>query len=388
MPITPEQLDRLQRAFRPHSPIEDPNAFFGRERERASVHEAITRPGLQVVVYGEPGCGKTSLVYVSTSEFQRVKVFCERDADFSRILRDIAWEFHSLNPQRRVYDAAQNTITFDGVSLPLEGMTPNNLLSILPKESPFCVILDELDRVQDRRAIKLLAELTKNVATKHPNLTFIMVGVAATTDQLLQGHTSNFRNLLQVPLGRMEEPELKAVLTRGEQVLGLTFSANVSDQIVSLCDRSPYYLHLLATASARAALDAGSPTVDMDDLAAGCRDAAAGADELLRETYELAILSNRGSRIYQRIIWGMANLAPKANNVADIRLEVNNIALTEADMPVTAQAVGGALRRLASADKRHIVHQPITGVYSFINPLMKGFIRLLRYRPCPGPAPS
>ena len=220
MPITAEQVERLHTAFRPHFPIEDPDAFFGRERERTRVREALTQAGLQVVVYGERGCGKTSLVNVATSGFQGVKVFCEREADFARIMRDIAWAVHQLDPETRVYDAARDTITVNGTVIPLNGMTGNNLLSILPADVPFCVILDELDRVQDRRAIQLLAELTKNAATKHRNLTFIMVGVATTADDLLEGHASNFRNLLQVQLDRMEEPELSAILTRGESTGG------------------------------------------------------------------------------------------------------------------------------------------------------------------------
>jgi hypothetical protein len=76
----------------------------------------------------------------------------------------------------------------------------------------------------------------------------------------------------------------------------------------------------------------------------------------------------------------MANLAPKANNLADITLEANNIALSEADNPVTPQAIGRALRQLTSAEKRSIVYQPMQGVYGFTNPLMKGFIKLVRYR--------
>jgi hypothetical protein len=380
MEITPEQLFQLQTAFRPHFPIEDPNAFFGRERERTLVREALSQPGLQVVVYGEHGCGKTSLVNVATLDHQCVKVFCEKDADFARILRDIALELQKLEPEKIIYDAAQNTLRVGGIVLPVGDMSGNNLLSIVPADRSLCIILDELDRIKERKAIELIAELTKNVATRRPNLTFVMVGVAKTADELLIGHASNFRNILQVQLDRMEESELRAILNRGEQVLGIRFSEAASNEILSLCDRMPYYLHLLAKGAARAAMEARSPTVEVDDLMLGAREAANGADQQLRNTYDHAIMSERGTHIYQRIIWGMANLAPKNNNVADISVQVNNIALGEDDKPVTSQAIGSALRRLASAEKGQIVYQPIPGVYSFTNPLMKGFIRLVRYR--------
>jgi hypothetical protein len=208
-----------------------------------------------------------------------------------------------------------------------------------------------------------------------------MVGVATTADDLLEGHASNFRNLLQVQLDRMEEQELTAILTRGEHVLGITFHPDAAAQILILCDRSPYYLHLLAKGAARAALNAGAPTIEMDDVMSGCREAAARADQQLRNAYDAASIPERGTRIYQRIIWAMANLSPRVNNVADIRLEVNNIALGEGDAEVTPQAVSRALRLLASSQKGQIVYQPMgtPGVYCFSNPLMKGFVRLVRY---------
>ena len=103
--------------------------------------------------------------------------------------------------------------------------------------------------MKDRGAISSLAELT-NTATNRPNITLILVGVAETADSLLAGHGSNFRNLREVPLGRMEEPELLAILNRGERVLGIKFSDDVTRAMVS-SSTMPYYLHLLATNAAR-----------------------------------------------------------------------------------------------------------------------------------------
>src|SRR5579872_1744121 len=144
MPLTPEQLQLLQTAFRPHAAIEDPASFFGRDREKTRVREALSEPGLQVVIYGEPGCGKTSLANVATEGFPRIKVFCEADADFGRILRDTALEFQKSDPHRIIYDALKDAITVAGTVLPLGKMSGNSLLSIFPNDTRLCVILDEL----------------------------------------------------------------------------------------------------------------------------------------------------------------------------------------------------------------------------------------------------
>lgn len=379
MPISPEKFQLLQTVFRPHAAIEDPDSFVGRVEERRRVREAVSTPGLQVVIYGEPGCGKTSLANVATRGFLSLKVFCEADANFARILRDIAMQYQKTDPARLQYNASNDTICVAGITLPVGRMTGNNFLSLLPSDSPLCILLDELDRVVDRAAVGAIAELIKNAATTRPNLTFIMVGVAETANGVLAGHASNYRNIRQIRLGRMPVQELRGILNRGEQLLNITFSEEAAAEMLQLCDGLPYYLHLWAKSAARHALELGSPTVELDDLVKGSREAAADADQQLRTTYDHAILCEKGTRIYKRILWAMANLPEDSNNSAVIANETNKITLDATDSLEKTRAVDKALQRLASEAKGMILLQPIDGVYKFASPLMKGFIRLIRY---------
>jgi hypothetical protein len=404
MPLTSEQLKLLQTAFRPHAAIEDPDSFFGRDREMEKLREALTEAGLQVIVYGEPGCGKTSIANVATKDFPRLKVFCEADADFAGILRDTALGLSALDPQRYVYDGLKGTMSVAGTILPLGKMTGNGLLSLLPKADPFCVIFDEIDRVKDKRVVAAIAELAKNAATTCPDVTFVLVGVAETAGGLLHGHSSNFRNILELPLDRMREPGMRDILSHGEKVLSITFSDEVSTEIIQLCDGMPYFLHLLAKHAAKAAMEVRAPTVEMDDLLRGSVEAAGAADQQLRTNYDLAIMAdgeigilrrlfrtvsdlviNRehiadtSTSVYQRIIWAMASLPKKGNNVAEITSQTNKIKIEALDGDLTENIVRSALKRLTTKEKGQLLSQPFPGIYSFSSPLMKGFVRLVRY---------
>ncbi len=379
MPITSEQRTLLSTAFRPHAPIEEPSSFIGRESELERVRDAITSPGLHVVVYGERGCGKTSLANVATSAVPRLQVFCEENATFATLLRDAALKYQALHPSEVVFDAISDSIRTRGVTLPASALTGNMFLQLLAPGQALCIVFDELDRVQDRGLIASLAELAKNAATYHQNLTLVMVGASETADGLLAGHLSNFRNLRQVPLNRMSPVELGGILSRGEGVLGISFGAAVKTEMIVMSDHMPYYLHLLATNAAKSAMNRDASQVSPQDLRAGAQAAAADVDHTLRETYEFATASEKGSHIYRRLVWAMASMDSVVCNVGSINELANQIAVAEGDRDVTPQALGAAIRRLTSDDKRAIVAQVLAGNYKFKHPLMKGFVRLARH---------
>lgn len=379
MPMTPEQRTLLGNAFRPHAPIEDPGSFVGRQEELQRVRHAIHAAGLHVVLYGERGCGKTSLANVATTGTQRIQVFCEETASFETLLRDTALKYQALYPQTVTFDAVNDAIITGGVTLPASRLTGNLFLQLLAKGEPLCIVYDELDRVQDKSLILSLAELAKNAATNHSYVTLVMVGANDTADGLLAGHLSNFRNLRQVSLTRMNITELNGILSRGEAVLSITFNPNVKHEMVQMSDRMPFYLHLLATSAAEFALERDSTVVEAEDLRAATLATARDVDHSLGEMYEFAALSERGSSVYRRLIWAMASMDGSVCNVGAINERANAIARDEGADEVSPQALGAGLKRLTTAGKNEIVVQVTAGNYKFRHPLMKGFVRLVRH---------
>jgi allophanate hydrolase subunit 1 len=87
------------------------------------------------------------------------------------------------------------------------------------------------------------------------------------------------------------------------------------------------------------------------------------------------------TNVYQRTIWAIANLPKKGNSITEIIPQANKIQIAASDVDLSEQTVREALKRLVSTAKRQILVQPIPGIYGFSSPLMKGFVRLVRYRP-------
>lgn len=378
MALNADTLSKLYQAFRPHAPIEETDAFQGRVTERLRVEEALVAPGLHVIIYGERGAGKTSLANVATSATPRVRVFCQKTDSFSALCKDILEQFNTDFNAKLVFDASTNTIRTEGKIFKQDSLTGNDLRSLLPKDKPLCIVLDELDRVQSHETVAEIAELCKNLSTYHQNVSLVMVGVAETADGLLKGHASNVRNLKQVHLGRMSTEELSSIIEHGEDILSIKFDSSVKERILDICDHFPYYLHLIAVNAAKATFERGTTTVSREDYLEGLRKAAQDCDESLRDVYQTAILSVKGSEIYRRVIWAMADIPTSVATVSTISERVNGLALIEGGEEVTVQTVGQAIKRLIDTTKKNILITKDSGFYGFTNPLMRGYIRLER----------
>lgn len=207
----------------------------------------------------------------------------------------------------------------------------------------------------------------------------VMIGVAENAEQLLRGHASNIRNLRQVHLGRMSNDELKYILRRGETVLDLKFDHTVEENILSICDSFPYYLHLVAINAAWSALDRGSKTVELADYNTALRAAAQDCEESLRTAYQTAILSLKNSQIYRQIIWSLAAMENSVATVRDIAVATNKLAESERSPQFSIQSIGQAVARLTGAIKKNVLTSRDKGFYGFSNPLMRAYVRLERY---------
>jgi hypothetical protein len=309
---------------------------------------------------------------------KRLRVFCEVKATFKSLCKDILLEYKQLDPPSFRYDAVKGTVEVRGAVFSVNELSGNDLKQIFPDTEPLCIVLDELDRVKNKDVIQDLAELAKNFSTYRQNITFLLIGVASTADELLAGHASNIRNLRQVSLDRMEEGELRAIIARGGTILSVEFEAAVEKRIIVLCDQMPYYLHLIASNAAKCALERDSAIVQTSDLNKGIKSAAADADHSLRAVYDHAILAKRGSDIYRQILWGLADMPRTAHIASSVATESNRIAVSEGGAEVTVPAVGQALKKLTTDEKRNILMSRTSGYYSFSDPLMKGFVKLMK----------
>jgi hypothetical protein len=151
-----------------------------------------------------------------------------------------------------------------------------------------------------------MADTIKMLSDYSVPATILLIGVADSVDELIQEHQSTERALVQVPMPRMSDDEVKEIIVRGLDRLKMTTDNDALDHMVSLSQGIPYITHLLALHTARAAAQANMTNISADHLSVGIERALAQWQQSIRSAYYEATKSPQPGHIYKEVLLACA----------------------------------------------------------------------------------
>lgn len=287
-------MERIARSFSPSAPI-DGRAFTGREAQVADVVNACLQRGQHVVIFGERGAGKTSLVNALGQMLDTKFVMpacgtinCDQTTTFTSLWRAIFSEIPiSRNAPNRLQgegDRAQGTFA----QLLPENVTPHSVRTVLQNRGKLLIIIDEVDRIKDKSTTTLLADTIKSLSDHAVDTTLVLVGVAESVDTLIAEHESVQRALIQVHMPRMSQAEVDRIIDHGLAAVGMTIDPVSKRRIFRLSQGLPHYAHLLGMHSALAAAAQGRSQIIVEDTHQALRKALKQAQQSIADDYERA----------------------------------------------------------------------------------------------------
>lgn len=380
-----EKIHHAGNVFTSGAPISQKDMFAGRKSQLERVLTAITSPGRHPIIYGQRGVGKTSLANILGVYLRNVEVAktqCDGSDTFSTIwhrtlqttsvnFRQQAFGFSRQEPLEKI-----NLVSYLGLSQ--KDMTPALVGEALRKvQTRTMFIFDEYDKLSDRTCKSYMADLIKIVSDNFPNVTILLVGVAASIAELVGAHPSVERNLVQIELPKMNEDEIKDICRPRFQKLGITVPDVILDAIVELADGFPHYAHLLGLSSATACFRNGITTLDSAVFQIGCNLAIEDAIEKYRDAYSRATATVKRSR-YPKILCACSYAKCdergvfRATDVVDAMRTVFNESMT---VPSVVPGLG----EFCSPKRGEVLTKVQVGKrsqYRFSDPMMRPFLRL------------
>ena len=372
----------IGKTFTPSAPIDSKALFAGRTNQISTLINTVTQRGQHAVLFGERGVGKTSLANIlkglmSGHKFAVASTNCEVASDFQSIWKNIFKGFlvSTKETGMGLVPVEHRSFSTFADQLP-PNSTAEDVRHLLEKfEVPSIILIDEIDRISDQQTLTSIADTIKTLSDHSVNTTLILVGVADSLDSLIREHQSIERALVQIQMPRMKLGELRELISKGLDVLGMTMDDAVSSRICRLSNGLPHYTHSLALHSCQAAVDRGSLAVTQVDLITAVNVSISQAQQSIVRSYQQATSSPRGV-LYPEVL--LACALAKTDELGyfptkDIRAPLTKLMGKAYDIP----AFSKHLNDFCEVDRGMVLQRigyPRRYLFRFVNPLMEPFV--------------
>lgn len=266
---------KLRDAFTPAQPVTDRRLFAGRIDVLSHLIEVIENRLAHVVVFGERGIGKTSLLHILSdlaheSDYLTIRATCGAgsrfDVLFRTLLRDIPLIYHeSVSPTDSGEGATLASLLPDR---PFDARELSDLLGGVTS-ARILLMLDEYDRIESEEFRLNIAELIKNLSDRAAPVQLVIAGVSSNLHELIGYIPSIRRNVVGMPLPKLAPDEVTEIIRRGEEASGIHFDPAIIASIHELSMGSPYLVRLICYHSSLAALAGGRMEVTRGDISEG-----------------------------------------------------------------------------------------------------------------------
>ncbi|HEY4292484.1 ATP-binding protein [Luteibacter sp.] len=386
-----QRLVALGEAFTPGSPVNNQDLFSGRSEQIQKILGGVTQRGYHVVLYGERGVGKTSLanftsrIYSNSPGTLIAKVTCDAGDNFTSIWKKAFKEITYATPKAGIGFAPTPEATVAALSDYLPDVTnPDDvrrMLASLAAEKTVLIILDEYDRIVDKLTSTLISDTIKVLSDNGTNATLMLIGVADSVSDLIEGHQSIERALVQIPMPRMSNQEIGQIIDKGAAILKMDVDADARSMIVKLCQGVPYVAHLLGLHCFKSAIASGLTTVSMENVRLGISASLDQWHESIKKAHYDATKSHQPGNIYREVL-----LACALSDVdelgyftaANVRTPLREIAGREYEIPNFA----AHLKQFSEDQRGNVLSREGTKRrfrYRFTSPMMRPYIIMRGY---------
>jgi Cdc6-like AAA superfamily ATPase len=355
--------------------------FQGRRKQIDQLLAAIGERGRHAIIYGEPGVGKTSLSQViklfvpaKTSRVKYIRKQAFSSDTFSSIWLDIFREMKFIvgeDEDRKEYAVSDIYLA--------SGVTPADVvreLSYFNENDVPIVVIDEFNLVEDKDCSRLMAETIKALSDDGLKASVIIVGIADSVANLIQGHGSITRCTEEVLMPRMAKEEMLDVLDGRIRRLGMTIEGNGKWKAINLTKGLPAFAHGLGKEAALAAIASGRLRILEGDIDTAIDAVINSNQSSLRQDYEKATHSNQARARYKQIL--MACAMAQSDEIGYFTPKQVEAPLSEIlDRATTVEYFNDNLKQLTEERRGKVLYRQGSSRifrYRFKNPAMQPYV--------------
>jgi hypothetical protein len=366
-----------------------------------SLRNALREPGGQVILYGDTGVGKSTLLkYAAEDEHMEVvPIRCRSKQTFDwhvdAAIREVTTD-HEVEIVRSETKSGggelgiNKVITIKGhlenergqqVRVEILDRTPLMALAETMQTSGLWVIafdnfqnVDESERQSFAEAMEVLSDSSGETG----DAKMVVLGVAGDAVTLVGDSGSVRRRTTEIGVPRMPDAEIREIFGNGFRLLGLKPEPGVILKLVFYCDGFPYFAHLLGLAVARLAQSRDEEIVDEPAVLAALVQAAKDVGASFPNRVSKALEAGGTVRPRERILRTLSFSGEREWRGAEVVEEYAALYSRPSD-PGFLHASLGKLVKPEYGEVLARSGTPKRYVYRFSDPYMRPYLRMTQF---------
>jgi len=371
------------------------------------VEAVLGQRGRQVVLFGETGVGKTSLVRYLCRQRRIAYERVECGDTFEATMRDLLAKVLKREEVEQVLRVSGETeleaslwkllaarVKIGGEREVRTAKLPRSLGGLVAEAMAMSgkrvIFLDNFENVLGKdheaetksRITELLKLLSDRSGDTDTDVKMVVAGIPSASEELIALDDAAARRTAQIEVPRMPAEELDKILESGGKKLDLEFEGFARDQIVQYSDGFPYYTHLYGLHCAKRAIKDGNARVTIEHFERSLDEILADCDLALRRTYDRAAETTGDVRVRKTVMEAMANVNDLEIPFRKIREEFLLLHPNRYKSVDQLNFISPSIAQLKEMDVLTDSGLPKSpnNLYRFRNPLMRGYVRLRAYR--------
>ena len=240
------------------------------------------------------------------------------------------------------------------------------------KRDGLLIILDEFDVIADKQGIR---SLIKSLTT--PQVKFAVCGVGRDLADLISDHASVERLIEQGVLAVKPMPaaESEGIIYRAAELFrgDVRFAPGIASKIAEMGQGYPYFVQLIGKQCVNEMNARGGNTVDDSVFAAVVHGLKTGkAFPTLERQYQRAIGESEARQLLLHLLAEQATEASFTDEIGRVVLKTSRTVAED----LGVQFVDQVMPRLVEVKYGPVLERVDQGVYEFVNPVLRQYIRL------------
>jgi len=240
------------------------------------------------------------------------------------------------------------------------------------KRDSLLIILDEFDTIENKQGI---GSLIKSLTT--PNVKFAVCGVGRDLADLIDDHASVDRLMEQgiLPVKPMTLAESEGIITKAAELFNgqIRFAPGIAAKIAELGQGYPYFVQLIGKQCVNEVNSRGTDFIDddiIDVVVAGLK--AGKAFPSLERAYKRAIGDSESRQLLLQLLAEQATESSFTDEIGRVILKDSRTVAEE----LGVQFIDQVVPRLVDPKYGPVLERVDQGVYEFVNPVLRQYIRL------------